>query len=106
MPRASQRPCAGVSGCEMWSTNRMPIDNSAAADTAQRAGFVNRYIDANYVGTGAGTTFRISEFAPGHARFTHRTETADYGVVLPGTIDMYFETAFSSARAWSIWSYA
>ena len=86
----------------MWSTNRMPIDNSAAADTAQRAGFVNRYIDANYVGTGAGTTFRISEFAPGHARFTHRTETADYVVVLPGTIDIHFETAFSSARAWSI----
>ena len=76
----------------MWSTNRMRIDNSAAADAARRAGFVNRYIDANYVGTGAGTMFRISEFAPGHARFTHRTETADYVVVLPGSIDIYFET--------------
>ena len=90
----------GISGCEMWSTNRMPIDNSAAADAAQRAGFVNHYIHANYVGTGAGTTFRITEFAPGHAKFTHRTETADYVVVLLGTIDIYFETAFSSARAW------
>jgi hypothetical protein len=96
----------GISGCEMWSTNRMPIDNSAAADAAQRAGFVNHYIHANYVGTGAGTTFRITEFAPGHAKFTHRTETADYVVVLPGTIDIYFETAFSSARAWSIRSHA
>ena len=82
---------AGISGCEMWSTNRMPIDNSAAAYAAQRAGFVSHYIHANYVGTGAGTTFRITEFAPGHARFTHRTETADYVVVLSGTIDMELE---------------
>jgi quercetin dioxygenase-like cupin family protein len=82
---------ASISGCEMWSTNRMPIDNSAAADAAQRAGFINHYIHANYVGTGAGTTFRITEFAPGHARFTHRTETADYVVVLSGTIDMELE---------------
>ena len=70
----------GISGCEMWSTNRMPIDNSAAADAAQRAGFVNHYIHANYVGTGAGTTFRITELAPGHAKFTLRTEIADYVV--------------------------
>jgi quercetin dioxygenase-like cupin family protein len=82
---------AGISGCEMWSTNRMPIDNSAAADAAQRAGFVSHYIHANYVGMGAGTTFRITEFAPGHARFTHRTETADYVVVLSGMIDMELE---------------
>ena len=45
---------AGISGCEMWSTNRMPIDNSAAADAAQRAGFVSHYIHANNIGTGAG----------------------------------------------------
>jgi quercetin dioxygenase-like cupin family protein len=82
---------AGISGCEMWSTNRMPVDNSAAADAAQRAGFVSHYIHANNIGTGAGTTFRITEFAPGHARFTHRTETADYVVVLSGTIDMELE---------------
>ena len=69
---------AGISACEMWSTDRMPVDNSAAADTSQRADFVKHYIDANYVGTGTGTTFRITEWAPGHARFTHRTETADW----------------------------
>ena len=79
---------AGISGCEMWSTDRMPVDNSAAADGSQRAGFVKNYVQANYVGTGAGTTFRITEFAPGHERFTHRTETADYVVVLSGEIDM------------------
>ena len=38
-----------ISGCEIWSTDKMPVDNSAAADAAQRAGFVKRY---NYVGTG------------------------------------------------------
>jgi len=32
---------AGISGAEIWSTDQMPIDNSAAADAAQRAGFVN-----------------------------------------------------------------
>jgi mannose-6-phosphate isomerase-like protein (cupin superfamily) len=82
---------ADISGCEMWSTDRMPVDNSPAADASQRAGFVKHYIQANYVGTGAGTTFRITEFAPGHARFTHRTETADYAVVLSGEIDMELE---------------
>jgi hypothetical protein len=39
----------------------MPIDNSAAADAAQRAGFVKH---TNYMGDGGGTTFRINEFAP------------------------------------------
>ena len=78
----------GVTGCEMWSTDRMPVDNSAAADASQRSGFVKHYIDANYIGTGAGTTFRITEFAPGHARFTHRTETLDYVILLSGEIDM------------------
>jgi hypothetical protein len=46
----------------------MPVDNSAAADASQRAGFVKHYIESNYIGTGGGTTFRITEWAPGHAR--------------------------------------
>jgi quercetin dioxygenase-like cupin family protein len=74
-----------ISGCEIWSTNEMPADNSADAEAAQRAGFVKRY---NWVGSGQGTTFRINEFAPGHARFTHRTETLDYAVLLSGEIDL------------------
>jgi len=80
---------AHISGCEIWSTDRMPVDNSAAADAAQRAGFVKRY---NYVGTGEGTTFRITEWAPGHARFTHRTETVDYAILLSGEIDLEFDS--------------
>ena len=38
-----------VTGCEIWSTDRRPVDNSPAADAAQRAGFVKKY---NYVGDG------------------------------------------------------
>jgi hypothetical protein len=52
---AVPRIAAGISGCEIWSTDRMPIDNSAAADAAQRTGFVsqyNQYNQYNYVGTG------------------------------------------------------
>jgi mannose-6-phosphate isomerase-like protein (cupin superfamily) len=64
----------------------MPVDNSAAADAAQRAGFVKHHIP-NYVGTGGGTTFRIDELAPGAARFTHRTETLDYVIQLSGEAD-------------------
>ena len=77
-----------ITGCEIWSTDKMPVDNSEAAAAAQRAGFVKRY---NYVGTGEGTTFRITEWAPGHARFTHRTETVDYAILLSGEIDCELE---------------
>jgi len=62
----------------------MPVDNSAAAAAAQRAGFIKQY---NYVGSGEGSVFRITEWAPGHARFTHRTETVDYVILLSGEID-------------------
>jgi quercetin dioxygenase-like cupin family protein len=81
----SRRIGANITGCEIWSTDRMPVDNSAAADAAQRAGFIKRY---NYVGTGQGTTIRVTEWAPGHARFTHRTETVDYAILLSGEIDL------------------
>ena len=84
----SRRIGKDITGCEMWSTDRMPVDNSEEAAAAQRAGFVKRY---NYVGTGQGTTFRITEWAPGHARFTHRTETVDYAILLSGEIDLELE---------------
>jgi hypothetical protein len=58
---AVRRIGAGISGCEIWSTDQMPIDNSAAAEAAQRAGFAKH---PNYLGDGDGTTFRINEFAP------------------------------------------
>lgn len=85
----SRRIGANITGCEIWSTDQMPVDNSAAADAEQRAGLVKRY---NYVGTGEGTTFRITEWAPGHARFTHRTETVDYAILLSGEIDLELDS--------------
>ena len=66
----------------------MPIDNSAATDAAQRAGFVKH---TNYVGDGGGTTFRIQKFAPGCVRLTHRTETMDYAILLSGELDCELE---------------
>ena len=81
----SRRIGKNITGCEMWSTDRMPVDNSLEADASQRAGFVKRY---NYVGSGQGVAFRITEWAPGHSRFTHRTETMDFAILLSGEIDM------------------
>ena len=78
-----------ISGCEIWSTNSMPVDNSMEAEAAQRASFVKKY---NYVGNGQGTTIRIVEWAPGHAMFPHRTETMDYSMVLSGEIDVEFDS--------------
>ena len=86
---AVPRVGAGIKGCEIWSTDEMPVDNSAAADAAQRVGLVRHN---NFVGNGDGTTFRINEWAPGHARFTHRTETVDYAIVLSGEIDCEFDS--------------
>src|SRR5579885_196254 len=80
---APRRP--GISGCEIWSTNTMPVDNSEAADAAQRKGFVTRY---NYVGNGQGTVVRITQIDPGGPKFMHRTETVDYAILLSGTCDL------------------
>ena len=90
---ASDERMTGVSGrgrdyisrCEIWSTDKMPVDNSEAAAAAQRAGFVVRH---NYVGSGQGTVVRITEFAPGAPKFMHRTETVDYAILLSGECDL------------------
>src|SRR6516165_7753780 len=42
---------AGISRVDVWSTDKMPIDNSDAASELQRKGFVVRH---NYVGSGQG----------------------------------------------------
>ena len=35
---------------------------------------------------------RITEFAPGHGRFPHRTETVDYAILLSGEIDLELDS--------------
>jgi quercetin dioxygenase-like cupin family protein len=83
---ATTRPGrAGIARCEIWSTDRMPVDNSDAAAAEQRKGFVVRH---NYVGSGQGTVVRITEFAPGSPKFMHRTETLDYAILLSGECDL------------------
>jgi quercetin dioxygenase-like cupin family protein len=83
---ATSRPGrAGTTRCEIWSTDRMPVDNSESAAAAQREGLVKRY---NYVGSGQGTVVRIVEFAPGSPKFMHRTETVDYAILLSGECDL------------------
>jgi quercetin dioxygenase-like cupin family protein len=74
-----------ISGCEIWSSDKMPVDNSTEAAAAQRAGFVKRY---NYVGTGQGTVVRITELEAGGPKFMHRTETLDYAILLSGACDL------------------
>jgi quercetin dioxygenase-like cupin family protein len=75
----------GIARCEIWSTDRMPVDNSEAAAAAQRQGFVVRH---NYVGSGQGTVVRVTEFAPGSPKFMHRTETVDYAILVSGECDL------------------
>ena len=51
----------------------------------QRKGFVVRH---NYVGSGQGSVCRVVEFAPGGAKFMHRTETLDYAICLKDECDL------------------
>ena len=81
----ARRIGAGIIGCEIWSTDRMPVDNSREADAAQRKGYVVRH---NYVGSGQGNVCRIVEFSPGGTPFMHRTETLDYAILLKGECDL------------------
>jgi quercetin dioxygenase-like cupin family protein len=76
----------GIARVEVWSADKMPIDNSeGAAAEAQKKGFV---VTHNYVGSGQGHVCRVVEFAPGGHKFMHRTETLDYGILLKGECDL------------------
>lgn len=81
----------GINGSEIWLTDSMPADASSAGEAAQRQGFIKHYNDYNYVGSGQGSTSRITGWEPGHALFRHRTQTVDYDVVLEGEIDLQLD---------------
>ena len=85
MTGASAPTRPGISRCEVWSADTMPVDNSEEATAAQKKGFVVRH---NYVGSGQGSVVRITEFAPGAPKFMHRTETVDYAILLSGECDL------------------
>ena len=85
MTGASAAGRGGISRCELWSADKMPVDNSEAAAAAQKKGFVVRH---NYVGSGQGHVCRVVEFEPGGTKFMHRTETLDYAILLSGECDL------------------
>jgi quercetin dioxygenase-like cupin family protein len=79
-----------IFGCDIWSSDRMPVDlTSAEAEAAQRKGFVVRH---NYVGSGQGTVVRITQLEAGGPKFMHRTETLDYAILLSGTCDLELDS--------------
>ena len=78
----------GINGVEIWSTDTMPVAQTDAEADRQRAGLVAKH---NHVGSGAGTTIRITQWEPGHSLFPHRTQTLDYAVLLTGSLDMDLE---------------
>lgn len=91
LPVVSRGLGPGISGSEIWSTDSMPVDPSKASEVFQRHGFLKHFNNYNYVGSGQGTTFRITRWEPGHAIFTHRTQTVDYDIILEGEIDLDLE---------------
>ena len=84
-----QRRGAHISGVEVWSADGMPVDNSDAAEPAQRKGHVVRH---NYVGSGQGNVVRVVSFMPGGPPFMHRTETLDYAILLSGECDLVLDS--------------
>ena len=79
-----------IRGNELWVTDAMPVDNSAATRAQQVEGCLARFHNL-FVGNGQGSAFRITEFPPGHPKLAHRTETVDYDLVLAGEIDVELE---------------
>src|SRR5258707_7069842 len=84
-----------ISRCEIWSTDKMPVDNSDAAAAAQKKGFVVRH---NYVGSGQGSVIRITAFAPGAPKFMQRTATVDYAILLSGESDLELTDVQTATR--------
>ncbi len=80
----SARP--GTSACVLWTTEGFPVDNTGAADGAQRQSGTTL---AN------GTVFRVVEFGPGNTPRVHRTDSIDYAVVMSGEIDMELDEGSS-----------
>ncbi len=77
----SARP--GATACVVWTSQGFPVDNTGAADEAQRE-----------TGTtlANGSVFRILELQPGNTPRVHRTDSLDYAVIMSGEIDMELET--------------
>ena len=80
-----------ISGCELWATDQMPVDNTASTAAEQQEGSLPRFHNL-YVRNGQGTAFRVTEIAPDAPTVFHRTETVDYDVVLSGELDLHLDS--------------
>ena len=76
--------------CVVWSTGSFPADNSTDEDGGARSVATT---DPN------GTVFRIGMYHPGVAPRNHRTESADYAIVMSGEIVMEIDGATVYLRA-------
>ena len=72
----------GISAAEIWSLIQMPIDNLAATDAAQRAGFVKHAKTELCGRRWRHDVPRSTNGPPATRKITHRTETLDYVIVL------------------------
>ena len=68
---------AGLEGCVIWASDRVPADNLDPTDGASLTEGVT---------LPNGVVFRVVRYAPGATGGMHRTRTLDYGVVMSGAI--------------------
>ena len=80
--------------CVVWSTGKLPVDNSDPADGYSR--------DVSVLGK-EDSVFRIVQYDPGVAPRNHRTETIDYAVVMAGSIDMVYRNRHDGTFAIYDW---
>jgi quercetin dioxygenase-like cupin family protein len=80
LPITTRRP--GQQGCVVWAADRLPEDNLAPVDGAQRA--------SGTVLPG-GVVLRVLRYEPGISGRMHRTQSTDYGIVLSGCIVLQLE---------------
>lgn len=69
----------GPVGTVVWSTAKVPVDNSDSSDGADRKEHI---VVAN------GSILRMGILKPGDRSPMHRTQSLDYGIVLDGEIDV------------------
>jgi len=87
-------PAPGTASCTVWCTDETPAD-VAVGERIEDFGARELTIPppAN------GSRFGIVDFAPGNARFMHRTETIDYVIVMAGEIDMDMDDSTVKLKA-------
>ena len=92
-------PAPGTASCTVWCTDETPADETPAdvAVGERIEDFGAR--DLTIPPPAGGSRFGIVDFAPGNARFMHRTETIDYVVVMAGEIDMDMDDSTVKLKA-------